>query len=301
MHRNERTLVALSGTISDRKIVEYAARFAELGFAKHYHFVHVRTPSPAVDMARLKQELTDYMEELLSNHFACDRSRTTASCHVLEGDPVDKLIEFTVDQRCDLTIVGHRSGRTGQRRIASRLALVGPGSVLMLPELAPTTISKIMAPVDFSDQSADSVQVAASVAKAAGLAECTLTHVYSDASSIHYDEHQKNLEREERNQFSQFISKIENYGVKLTPFLLEGNKIAESILYAAKEQQSDLIVVNTRGRSKAASVLLGSVTSQVLIQSPVAVLAVKHFGAMLNLYQVLRDNHFWMKSGPQAN
>jgi nucleotide-binding universal stress UspA family protein len=301
MHRNQRTLVALSGTVSDRKIVEYAARFAALGFAKHYHFVHVRPQSPAVDKASQKQELTLYMEELLSNHFAGDRSRTTASCHVLEGDPVDKLIEFSVDQRCDLTIVGHRSGRTGQRRIASRLALVGPGSVLMLPELAPTTISKIMAPVDFSDQSADSVQVAASVAKAAGLEECTLTHVYSDASSIHYDEHQKNLEREERNQFSQFISKIENYGVKLTPFLLEGNKIAESILYAAKEQQSDLIVVNTRGRSKAASILLGSVTSQVLIQSPVAVLAVKHFGAMLNLYQVLRENEFWMKSGPQTN
>jgi len=36
MHRNERTLVALSGTISDRKIVEYAARFAELGFATRW-------------------------------------------------------------------------------------------------------------------------------------------------------------------------------------------------------------------------------------------------------------------------
>jgi hypothetical protein len=53
-----------------------------------------------------------------------------------------------------------------------RLALVGPCSVLLLPELASPTVSGIMAPVDFSEHSADSVQVAASIAKAAGLAEC---------------------------------------------------------------------------------------------------------------------------------
>lgn len=301
MYRNQRTLIAISGSIADRNIVEYAARLGELGFARHYHLVHVRTPSQTVDMDRQKQELMEYMEELLNSHFKCDRSAIATSCHVLEGDRIDKLIEFSVDQRCDLTLLGHRTERTGERRMARRLALVGPSSVLMLPELASPTISRIMAPVDFSDHSADSVQFAASIAKAAGLAECILTHVYSDTSSIRFDEHKIELEREERNHFSQFISKIENYGVKLTPYLLEGNKIAESIVYAAKEHQSDLIVVNTRGRSNAASILLGSVASQVLIQSPVAVLAVKHFGSMLNLFQVLRENQFWTKSGPKTN
>ncbi len=230
MHRNQRTLIAISGSISDRNIIEYAARFAELGFARHYHLVHVRTPSQAVDMARQTQELMVYMEELLNNHFQCDRSDTTASCHVLEGDRIDKLIEFSVDQRCDLTILGHSAERTGERRLARRLALVGPGSVLMLPEQASPTISRIMAPVDFSEHSADSVQVAASIAKAAGLTECILTHVYSDTSTIRFDEHKRDLEREERNHFSQFIAKIENLGVKLTPYLLEGNKIAESLV-----------------------------------------------------------------------
>lgn len=301
MHRNQRTLIAISGAFSDRRLVEYAARFAELGFARHYHLVHVRTASQAVDMSRQKNELMEYMEELLNNHFKCDRAATSASCHVLEGDRIDKLIEFGIDQRCDLTILGHRTERTGERRMARRLALVGPGSVLMLPELASPTISSIMVPVDFSEHSADSVRVAASIAKAAGVAECILTHIYSDTSSIHFDEHKIGLEREERNHFSEFISKIENHGVKLTPYLLEGNKIAESIVYAALEHKSDLIVINTRGRNTAASILLGSVTSQVLIQSPVAVLAVKHFGSMLNLFQVLRENQFWTNRGPKTN
>lgn len=301
MHRNQRTLIAISGSISDRNIIEYAARIAELGFARHYHLVHVRMPSQAIDMARHKQELIEYMEELLNNHFKCKRSTTTTSCHILEGDTVDELIEFSVDQRCDLTILGHRTQRTGERRMARRLALVGPCSVLMLPELASPTISSIMAPVDFSEHSADSVQVAVSIAKAAGLAECILTHVYSDTSSIRYDERKTKLEGDERNQFSRFITNIENRGVKLTPYLMEGNKIAESIVYAAKKHKSDLIVVNTRGRSTAASILLGSVAGQVLIQSPMAVLAVKHFGSMLNLFQVLRENQFWTKGSQKTN
>lgn len=101
---------------------------------------------------------------------------------------------------------------------------------------------------------------------AAGLAECILTHVYS-----------------------------------LTPYLLAGNRIADSFVYAAKEHPSDLIVVNTPGRSNAASIPLGSVASQVLIESPVAILAVNHFGSMLNPFQVLRENQFWTKSGPKTN
>jgi hypothetical protein len=85
MHRNQRTLIAISGAFSDRKVVEYAARFAELGFARHYHLVHVRTASQAVDMARQKNELMEYMEELPNNHFKCDRAATSASCHVLDS------------------------------------------------------------------------------------------------------------------------------------------------------------------------------------------------------------------------
>lgn len=86
MHRNQRTLIAISGSIVDRNIMEYAARLAELEFARHYHLVHVRTASRAGDMARQKQELLEYMEKLLNNHFKCDRSKISASCHVMEGD-----------------------------------------------------------------------------------------------------------------------------------------------------------------------------------------------------------------------
>jgi len=301
MHRNQRTLIAISGSVSDRNIIEYAARFAQLGFARHYYLVHVRNPSLAVDLAREKQELVEYMEELLNNHFKCDRSSTTTSCHVLEGDRIDKLIEFSVDHRCDLTMLGHRKERNGERRMARRLVLVGPCSVLLLPELASPTVSGIMAPVDFSEHSADSVQVAASIAKAAGLAECILTHIYSDPSLIRYDEHKKKVESDESQLFAQFLARIESHGVRLTPYSLEGNKIAESIIYAAELHKSDLIVINTRGRSTAASILLGSVASQVLIQSPVAVLAVKHFGSMMNLFQVLRENQFWTKGNQKTN
>jgi hypothetical protein len=50
--------------------------------------------------------------------------------------------------------------------------------------------------------------------------------------------------------------------------------------------------MGTRGRSRAASILLGSETEQTMIHTSVPVLAVKAHGANLRLLQVLLDERF---------
>jgi SulP family sulfate permease len=69
----------------------------------------------------------------------------------------------------------------------------------------------------------------------------------------------------------------------------------------AAQHEADLIVMSTRGRSRAASILLGSVATQVMIEAPVALLAVKHYGAMMNLFQALQQSQFWARRNPKTN
>jgi nucleotide-binding universal stress UspA family protein len=59
----------------------------------------------------------------------------------------------------------------------------------------------------------------------------------------------------------------------VTTLLLDGNP-AHEIVKAAREYEHDLIVIGSRGRSRATAALLGSVSHEVLHESPVPVLVV---------------------------
>ena len=72
----------------------------------------------------------------------------------------------------------------------------------------------------------------------------------------------------------------------------EGADVASTIRRVAEDRRCDLIVMGTRGRSRAASVLLGSETEQTIIESRLPVLAVKHYGARLRLLQALFRERF---------
>jgi len=301
MNRIQRTLVALSATPTDLAVVRYARLLASMGFAQHYYFVHIRASDQhSHDPQQVAHQL-HACEALVAEQFGQPRRDVSASCHVHSGVRVDQLLEFVEAQQCDLVLLGHRKSSSGQRSLARRLAMIAPCSVLMLPEGAPVSITEIMAPADFSDHSADSVKVAAVIARAAGLRRCVVTHVFSDPSIIRYEEHRDEMFHNEQAAFENFVAPLDAHGVELAPYFLEGNNVARTILHAAGKYSSDLLVMNTRGRSRAASILLGSVTSQVMTESPIAVLAVKHFGAMMNLFQALKEPQFWADGSPKTN
>jgi nucleotide-binding universal stress UspA family protein len=301
MIRHQRVLVALSGTAADRPLVSYARMLAEIGFARHYHFVHVLTPARMIAASQSEAHARTHCENLLHEVFASAELQVTSSCHVLTGVRVDALIEFITLQRCDTALLGHWQNRSGQRSLARRLAMVAPCSVWLVPEGAPVSITGIMVPIDFSDHSADALTVAAAIARAAGLSECFATHVFSDPSMVRYDEQVDEFRRSEQNAFETFLAGVDRHGLNVHPLFVEGNNVARTLLHTAKAQRSDLLVMNTRGRSRAASILLGSVTSQVMVEAPIAVLVLKHFGAMMNLFQALQQSHLWTRPNPKTN
>jgi len=301
MIRHQRVLVGLSGTEADRPLVSYARMMADLGFARHYHFVHVLTPARMADEAQSEAQVFKLCENLVGEVFVPCAPEVSSSCHVLTGVRVDALIEFVTLQRCDTALLGHRKSRGGQRSLAKRMAMIAPCSVWLVPEGAPISISEIMVPIDFSDHAADAVTVASAIASAAGLSECLATHVFTDPSTISYDEQVDEIRRNEQKAFELFIAPVDSHGVKVSPAFVKGNNVAGTLLHAAKQHGSDLLVMNTRGRSRSASILLGSVTSQVMVDSPIAILVLKHFGAMMNLFQALQQSHLWTRPNPKTN
>ena len=86
--------------------------------------------------------------------------------------------------------------------------------------------------------------------------------------------------------------------VKITPLFVEAPNVAHAIHRVATDQSVDLKVMATRGRSRSAAILLGSVTEGVIIEARTPLLVVKHFGARLGLLQLLLDRTFRQKGSP---
>lgn len=299
MRKLQRVTVALALCESDAGLLRYAALVARLGTTSEIHFVHVVTPAHNGNGVP-SDGLLDQMRESVREHFG-EVEGIDPSFHVLHGVRVDELVKFVTERRMELILLGHRKHRSGRRYLAQRLAMVTPCSVWMAPEGAPARISRILAPIDFSENSADSLSQGAALASLLGLDELTALHVFFDPSTVRYDERIDEFRGRESLAFARFQEGVNTHGVRIDPVFMESNNVARSILRCAERQDADLIVMSTRGRSRAASILLGSETAQTLMESPIPVLAVKHFGANLNFAQALISPEIWSRPGPKTN
>jgi nucleotide-binding universal stress UspA family protein len=268
-------LVALANGEADRGLVQYALLLSRCFPGLEVHCVHVAG----------REDRTADLEDCLRQRFPA------AVPHLLNGDVLDTLINVTAKIGADLLLLGH--SRPGTRRsLARRLAMKAPCSVWMVPDDARAALRTVLAPVDFSKRSADTLQVATALAASAGLDECIALHVYFNDAVATFEEFDEALIEREDEAFALFVAPIDLHGVYAKPLFIESADVPRTILQVAADAHCDLIVMATRGRSTSAAVLLGSVTEQVMMDTQVPLLAVKHHGAQLRLRQALADERF---------
>lgn len=293
-------IVGMSLCEGGRHLLQYVAMLCRLGIADRIRFVHVVVPrddGEAVDKAAVLRQ----MELEVAQAFGDAGSRCEKLFDVRIGVRVDELLAYVEAHPADVVLLGHRKNRSAKRTLARRMAMISPTSVWLVPEDVPCRMEQVLAPIDFSRHSADSLETAAALAAQAGQEECSALHVYFDESTIRYDERDDEIRGREQAAFDEFVKPLNLHGVKVTPLFEEDANVTLAILRVSEDKKSDLIVMSTRGRSPAASILLGSETGQTLMESPVPVLAVKHEGARLNLFQALMNPEIWKRSGQKTN
>lgn len=294
--------VPLAMTGEDAGLLRYAAHLAKLGIGKEFNFVHVITPHDQNRQDNSAKALIKEMEQAVRNYFDNSLKQIEVNFQAMEGTSrMDELVQFSLAGQSDLILLGHRKSRTGQRSLARRLAMITGCSVWMVPETCGSDISRIIAPIDFSQPSADSLSQATALARAKEIPELMALHVYFDPSVIRYEEHDDLVRGEEEATFENFISRIDTQGVIVKPVFEESSNAAHAILRKSEEYDADLIVISTRGRSQAATILLGSVTSQVMAEAKIPVLAIKHFGDQMSIMEALLTSRFWERPDPKTN
>ncbi len=294
--------VPLSMTDADAELLHYAARVSEREISKEFHFVHMIPPQKQAIPSEQAESIRQRIREEVKTHFDTPIDGLKIKYQVISGaSRLDKLVEYTATSNSDLILLGHRKSRTGQRSLGRRLAMITKASVWMVPEDAGRHIKRIIVPIDFSKPSADCLSQATALAKQHGLSEITAVHVYFDSSTIRYEEHIAEVKWHELHAFEDFLANIDTHGITVKPEFIESSIPANAVLRKAKELDADLIVMSTRGHSNAVTILLGSVTSQIMADSPIPIIAIKHFGDQLGLFETLIASRFWEHTDPKIS
>jgi nucleotide-binding universal stress UspA family protein len=283
---------------SDRGLLRYAARVVGLGGCDEVRFAHVRDDGHGRPSARELDALRAQIVAEVGKHFALD---VPASVEVVQGVRLSEILALAKRNRHDLLLLGQRGEGGGRRSLARRLAMVAPCSVWLVPENAEEGFHELLVPVDFSPPSADALRVALSIVAAQGRWRCAALHVYFDPSTVRPHGHTGEVARREREALARFVEEVQHPGIDVLPLLEESARPAGSILRVAAERACDLIVMGTRGRSRAAALLLASVTAEAIAATTIPLLAVKHFGSSMTLVEALLDRRFWSKGQLKTN
>jgi nucleotide-binding universal stress UspA family protein len=291
MHRFRQLAVGLNLTAADAGIIRYAVLFSRLGSVQHVRFVHVLPQTAAsphlVERDRVLKEMQSETAKILGDAL----SSIKVTHDAVTGPLTDRLLTYVAEEQVDLLLVGQGGGQSGRRALARRLAMKAPCSLWMVPDGSPAAIRRVLVPIDFSDHAEDTLRVALDVARLCG-AVCVPLHVYFNAAVVTFEGYDRILRGEEAQAYKRFVAPLDCQDVEVTPLFEEGANVAHVIRRVAARLGADLIVMGTRGRSRSAAILLGSVTEETIMETNVPLLAVKHFGARLSVLQALLDRRF---------
>jgi nucleotide-binding universal stress UspA family protein len=138
------------------------------------------------------------------------------------------------------------------------------------------TISKILVAIDGSDASMDAADHATYISKEYDAELYALHVIRADVWRPHET---SELMTKMRNEGEKFLNKVKikanEKNVQIKTEIISSINIAGGILNYAEENNFDLIVIGTRGRSGFQRLLLGSVASHVVTYAHCPVLVVK--------------------------
>ena len=294
----ERVLVAVDAGAGGIDLIRYTRTIAGVLGNVELCFVHVlgwSTQSQFRSEPITHAQALQRLREDVSTNFDSGPTR----CHVLHGNVVDGLLEAAAELAADLIVVGHASEHHGRRSLARRLAMQAPCSVWMKPAGAVSSVRRVVAAIDYSGHSAYALSVAGHIARRAGSSTCRALHVYLNEASSVVDEYKASDRAREREAFERFTAPLDTAAVELQPVLVEGVSVAESVNQLAESDPMDLLVMGSRGQSRSVSILLGSESEGVMMESKIPVLIAKRRGERIGLLQALIDRKFQLQEPPR--
>jgi nucleotide-binding universal stress UspA family protein len=288
----QRLGVFLNDEPGDDEALVFAGRFALIAESEFLLCIHVRgveaeSSSASPDVTEIERLVTTHVPE----HVA---GRTRIEVH--EGTGIAEILRSAKEEQLDLVVVGRRLPHDQQAvgTAFSRLARKAPCSVLVVPDKAQAEFSRFQVLVDGSEHSKLAVQTALAIARASAEPRPTviIQTVYSmgyghQYTGISAKEARAQLDAVERRKLEVFLADVDRSGVTFEIVCTCSHQIATAVYDLASARNTDMIVLGSRGMSRASASLLGSTAEGVLSECPLPVLIIKRKGETVRFLDAL--------------
>ena len=293
MKRFHHIIAAIDFTPSCRAALKEAARRASLDGAK-VTAVHVMDEFLVHELKRALSTTADAIREDWTKRLQqfVDESDVGAGCfvEVRAGSPVHELMEACHAHKADLLVMGAKGSRAAPHRIgavAAKAIRSAPVDVLIVRNEAQGPYKKVLACVDFSENSAKAVQFALHMAQQDhGSVDCL--HVFQSALLLAVDfggfapaalPQGRDAEGIQRwkTELETFLEPLTRKAgdVQVTPVVTEMVNVREAILDHVIQNHCDLVVLGTRGKTNLRTLLIGTTAERIVQHIPCSILAVK--------------------------
>lgn len=212
---------------------------------------------------------------------------------VKEGNPQESMLRWCNIKETDLLIMGRKKGKTPSDSLVKNLSQKYPRPVLLLPETPPTgQINNILLPIDFSKHSKVSILLALEISKKTN-ATLQCCHMYTVPSGYSktgktFEEFATIMLENAKKDFKAFLEENDLPDLLCTFILHDKKDEADNIMDFAHSIKTDLLIVGSRGRSRSAAVLLGSVAEKLVNSNhDIPMLVMKEKGENMGFLEAL--------------
>ena len=302
MYPLKKILVCLDLSEMDEQLIAYASMMCPIVDAESISFLHVAKTLdiPAEIREQFPGLLPSGNETIIKRINSCIEAsldkRVKVDTHIVldEGNPTRKIAEYVKENEIDLVVVGRKLELKGTGILPQKLVRFVPCNVLFVPEKNPRKISKIMVPIDFSEQSAKALERALDIARSNDI-EVVFQNVYIVPTGYShtgksYEEFAAIMKDNAIKDFKKFIKNFDLEGIRNREvYTLDDDKRPADKIYAmALKEEASMIVVGAKGKTSAATILLGSVTEQLAnYDSKIPLFIVKDKKETLSFFRAL--------------
>lgn len=261
----------------DDVLIQYTALFAKKMNVEKLYFIHVvksleipealKKEFPEMDTP-LDETLVDQIKPKIKKYINTDE--IDYQIGIKDGNVTENILKWSKIKQIDLIIMGRKNPDHGSGANPSRIANISLCSVLIVPNNPSPTLKHVFVAIDFSAYSNRAVERALEFKEKCG-ADVTVQNVYKVPKGYHYTgksykQFAKIMGDNSMKDLDIFVKKyeMEKSAFKYITTLDDDDKPADKIFIEASRHNADLIMVGSRGRTTAASLLLGSVAVALL-------------------------------------
>ncbi len=298
----KQVLVALDLTDMDENLIRYTCFLDKQFHFEKVYFLHVaKTLEYPQEVLDRHPELLAPLDETFKHDIQLELTKCwkgkmeKAELKVIDGNPEEQVLKWAKIKGVDLIVLGRKMEMAGSGLIPGKVARAAPCSIMLVPEKVRFEMNNILLSVDFSRHSYLVAEQCLHLAKVNKKSKLIFFHVYHVPSGYTkigktFKEFAEIMKGHAKRDMDEFIQKLdlEGHEYEFQYVCSHDKDVLDEIMEFSNNSNVDMLAVGSKGRTNAASFLLGSLAEKVVNRNAqIPFLVVKQKGSNMGFLEAI--------------